>query len=615
MNFLTKFIFILLLPPYLWGQSGFEKVYLFGDTTTIISNVFPTDSCIYYMSSTGNNTNRLSLNFGKLDLEGNVLQSHLFSDSAYLHYSGYQMACDAALNFRGNFVFSYATLGTFGQSPRLVEISPEGTKIIDTIYHQIWSIDSLNCSAYNNLALLDDSSYLLVYNFGDYSTDSNNGLFDGMIGVVVCKVTTDGTILWSKKFQFPIIGYGQPPQRNLFIRTNPDNSFLLGIREEIITGEFDADDYSKNYFIYCDPNGNEIQRDTFQDTQYCYGASGYHELEDGTSIFGYQDSYTFGLPPNNDETNVRPVIAKLDADHQLIWKTPMSDEYYSSVGESTSFNDFVVKPDGIIAATMYFKIIEIPKQLALLQLHKLSLDGEKLWKREYAYFVGDSINDGEYFIKDIDSTSDGGYLFAGYVSKWDDFQGNQPYQYGYLLKTNCLGFLGAPQAAVSIVSSSPDSVVFANQSIQAGSFTWQFGDGQSVTTSEYTDTITHTYTQPGTYTITIIAHGCNNENDTLTFQHLLADTIQSYYGDGTLLTVYPNPVMNGDNMSVYIGAIAAPVDLTLVDEQGKVVFKQTITIGNTTYFLPVNQLAAATYRLHVFQDNNMLESEQLIVID
>lgn len=613
MNFLAKFIFILLLPPCLWGQNGFEKVYLFGDTTTIFSNTFPTDSCIYYMSSTGNNTNRLFLNFGKLDLEGNVLQSYFFTDTTSLQYSGYQLSCDDALNFRGNFVFSYATLGTFGQAPRLVEISPNGTKILDTTYAHIWIQDSLNCSAYNNLALLDDSSYLLAYNYGDYTTDSNTGLFDGMIGVVIYKITYDGIILWSKKFQFPIIGSGKPPQRNLFVRTYSDNSFLLGMREEIITGQFDTDDYSKNYFIYCDSNGNETDRDTFQDTQYCYGTPGYHELADGTSIFGYQDSYTFGLPPNNDETNVRPVIAKLDADHQLIWKKPMSEEYYSSVGESTNFNDFVVKPDGIIAATMYFKLIEIPKQLALLQIHKLSLDGEKLWKREYAYFIGDSINDGEYFIKDIDSTSDGGYLFAGHVSKWDDFQGNKPYQYGYLLKTNCLGFLAVPQAAVSVVSSSLDSVVFANQSIQAGSYTWQFGDGQSVTTSEYVDTVAHIYTQPGTYTITLIAHGCNNENDTLTFEHTIADTAQSYHGDGTLLTVYPNPVINGDNLGVYIGAITAPVELTLVDELGRVVFQQIITIGNTTYFLPTNKLAAASYRVQVFQDKKMMESEQVIV--
>ncbi|MCC6702812.1 MAG: PKD domain-containing protein [Fluviicola sp.] len=279
-------------------------------------------------------------------------------------------------------------------------------------------------------------------------------------------------------------------------------------------------------------------------------------------------------------------------------------------------NDFVYQNNAVYTAVLYNEMINPTKAVAFLRFHKVnSITGSIEWSRDYGYFPIDSVLDPGYSIKDIDTTADGGFLLAGVCFKWDDFQGNKPYQYGYLLKTNCLGFLGPPQAAVGILSSTTDSVVFINQSVQAGSYTWQFGDGQSTTTTEEVDTMVHHYVQAGTYTITLIAHGCNNENDTITFQHTIADPTPIYHGDGTLLTVFPNPLVAGNPLSAYIGAIDSPHDLVLVDELGKVLFKQSVVSGNTNYLLPTNQLAAAQYRLQLMQSNKMIESEAVIVVE
>ena len=68
----------------------------------------------------------------------------------------------------------------------------------------------------------------------------------------------------------------------------------------------------------------------------------------------------------------------------------------------------------------------------------------------------------------------------------------------------------APQAAFTAdpTSGNPSLVVnFDNNSQNANSYRWDFGDGSPIDTSENP---THTYTQPGTYTVTLTAIGANN---------------------------------------------------------------------------------------------------------
>jgi gliding motility-associated-like protein len=71
----------------------------------------------------------------------------------------------------------------------------------------------------------------------------------------------------------------------------------------------------------------------------------------------------------------------------------------------------------------------------------------------------------------------------------------------------------------------PHTVAFYNNSVGAGSFLWNFGDGNTITTIKNIDTVYHTYNLPGAFTVNVTA--INNCTDT---------TAQAF------ITVYAKPV-------------------------------------------------------------------------
>lgn len=55
------------------------------------------------------------------------------------------------------------------------------------------------------------------------------------------------------------------------------------------------------------------------------------------------------------------------------------------------------------------------------------------------------------------------------------------------------------------------NAVFINNTVRGGSFTWEFGDGTTITTRKNKDTIRHSYTRPGVYTLKVTAdNGCSD---------------------------------------------------------------------------------------------------------
>jgi PKD repeat protein len=70
----------------------------------------------------------------------------------------------------------------------------------------------------------------------------------------------------------------------------------------------------------------------------------------------------------------------------------------------------------------------------------------------------------------------------------------------------------------------PHTVSFLNYSSGGASFSWNFGDGNFLNTTNNIDTVTHTYLLPGTYTATLFAtNGCSDTSTTKS------------------ITVYPKP--------------------------------------------------------------------------
>ncbi|MCZ2299369.1 MAG: PKD domain-containing protein [Chitinophagales bacterium] len=61
----------------------------------------------------------------------------------------------------------------------------------------------------------------------------------------------------------------------------------------------------------------------------------------------------------------------------------------------------------------------------------------------------------------------------------------------------------------------PHTVQFVNASSGANSFQWNFGDGNTLNTTKNIDTVTHTFLQPGTYHVVLLAsNGCSDTTST-----------------------------------------------------------------------------------------------------
>ncbi|MGZ3904664.1 MAG: DUF7948 domain-containing protein [Bacteroidia bacterium] len=91
-------------------------------------------------------------------------------------------------------------------------------------------------------------------------------------------------------------------------------------------------------------------------------------------------------------------------------------------------------------------------------------------------------------------------------------------------------------APTTAAGCAPFAVSFTNQSQNAISFVWNFGDGASATTTN----ASHTYTTPGNYTVSLVA------KDTLSCNIL--DTIFA------TITVYPQPTITVNSPTVCAGA-------------------------------------------------------------
>ncbi len=618
---ITLFI-LLLLPQLLLGQAGFERVYLFNDTNVRIMGVHPTDSSYYFLGNVGNNTNRLAQVFGELNLNGDVKNLYIQQVDTSLQYSGYTRN-DLKLNNEGNFVFCYLSYASSGldhaNTPRLKIQKPTGEIVLDTLYSELWSVDSLfffHLPFPPEIELLPDGTMLFGASFFDYKTDTPDPMgFNGEMGSFVMKIDVDGTILWTKKYKYlPFIPYG-PLYAFINIDVNMDGSFMVSYIDYKydLNPNFGAGDWAKVYFTNCDVNGNIINTETFQETQFCVGSPAYQKIDDTSSFFTFFDTEIYDDPPLMNLFKIQPCIARLNLSKQILWKQRIAIDGGNDPVESASINDIVSKNGNVYCSVLLGDIINPTKLEVFLSLNSLSIEtGEFNWQRRFNLFPDDSASDPEFTVYDIDTTFDGGFILAGNCFRWSQNQGDKPRQYGYILKTNCLGFLGSPQAAVTVLSSSLDSVVFVNSSIQAGSYFWDFGDGNSLQTGENLDTISHVYSQAGTYTVKLIAEGCNGDNDTLTFSHSIASPPQSY-GDGTLLSVFPNPTISGQDATIYIGNISGTHDLVVTDLNGKKVTSYSIEQGETTYFVPTTKFAKGMYQFSLLQNGEVREVEKLII--
>jgi hypothetical protein len=184
------------------------------------------------------------------------------------------------------------------------------------------------------------------------------------------------------------------------------------------------------------------------------------------------------------------------------------------------------------------------------------------------------------YFTDIALMPDGGYIISGYVFPGDP----GTTQDGWLVRTNCLGWLSYPIPQFSAFNTGNNTVRFHNYSKFAEKYLWDFGDGWSYThATGLQDSLSsvpyveHTYTTPGSYTATLYAIACG---DTITFsQMVIADPVSVTETAKQEIKVYPNPT--GGNAFIESANLANYHTLRVYNDAGQLVYSSSITPNAT----------------------------------
>lgn len=501
------------------------------------------------------------------------------------------------LNDNGNFVYSFLDCSV-GCYPRVKEVNPQGVIENDISFQSIY--DSLGLDGYNYNNMIQkkfDSSYVCLSNaYNPNLTGYSNGL-------LYIHLDKNFSITDTIHFLHPTLefSYGSGD----IIELENGNVLLM-----IWASNGGAIEESHVVFKIISKEGDTLQTETFYDGQKAEIPLGLVR----TSDYGYMFTYMQGFT-NGNTWFYKNKLAKLNSDFSLDWieSTDVRDtlnlaarNFQQEIKTTHDGNYIIVgggsEPNGPALSAM---------------LNKFDETGNNLWRR-YLYKVENDPNvvgGPTVTMKDVIQKADSGFVMVGEIK---NYESNDQFQKGYIVETNCLGFMGEPLAASSHTVLDSFQIEFYNTSIQAGSYEWYFGDGDTLETTEYVDTLAHSYTGEGPFTVTLIANGCGNERDTISFD-VYPETIE----DTTVIvdvpgnfTFYPNPVLSGQDIFFYMNALNSSdgaVECNILDLNGKKIRSFELSPSGGTYQIK-NNLSKGLYFMHVNQGNKQLHCSKLEVL-
>jgi hypothetical protein len=597
-----------------FSQAPFHRIYNYQKPYSLAHGVYPTDSCYYFGAMEGQGS-QVDIVFGKMDLAGDTV----FTTTVLAPGEGdfpYYAWSELQTNFRENFMFGYtARISGVGNYPKIVEMTPDGAVensfLLDFLYD-----DSLSFADFGKLLVSNtDSSYYCLFSYADYT---DNSVYE--LGAMLLKVNQLGDTLWTKRFHTPSMSSFRPTYTAYGMEYLDNNRIMLCILEIRFYSPSQAEqNWSKIHYIEVDLDGNLINDWEFQDTQHCGAGYNILPLSDGTYIHTYYESELTGTPPNNDYFWHRPVLSRLDANFQQLWKEPLRS-VFANISTQGMPNSMISINDTVFAGAYQWIDIDWDtyKSDVSVRLFNRHINGEEIWHRDYHFFpLTDSLNEPDYTLKDFERTMDDGYILCGGVNNFDSISAGVGGQYAYFLKTNCLGFLGEPEAAAEHQIEDNYGVTFVNTSTQAGSYTWHFGDGETLWTDEYTDTAVHTFPGFGPYEVMLVAHGCNGAADTLRFTvepTMEEDTTLVVSGNG-YFSFFPNPVMSGSTLFVYLNGLNpqdGEVYLLFHAVNGALVERIRLASGQGNYLINAT-MARGMYHVSLYQGEKFLQTRKLMV--
>ncbi len=183
------------------------------------------------------------------------------------------------------------------------------------------------------------------------------------------------------------------------------------------------------------------------------------------------------------------------------------------------------------------------------------------------------------------------------------------YQVTSVSDANCTGTSMTGQAIVAVDELSVSNftytvnllqVTFTNNSQNATSYLWDFGDGQ--TSTEINPV--HTYAVKGSYDVTLTAISTNCGNDVHSETIVLNTDDISNPDLSQAIKIYPNPA--GETVTFEISNITKePIAVEMFDINGKKILSRSYNSGSTKETLNTGNIAKGIYTIKIKSGNNI----------
>jgi len=173
-----------------------------------------------------------------------------------------------------------------------------------------------------------------------------------------------------------------------------------------------------------------------------------------------------------------------------------------------------------------------------------------------------------------------------------------------LISTNAAGsdtlinsnYINVAQANFSNDANSSGQLVnFSDQSIGASTWAWTFGDGNTSTQQNPS----HTYTTPGTYTITLVINGTCSVNTTISVGAVAVNTLENNVFAAQLL---PNPATQQTVLSL-AKPLAEDMNVELIAVDGRILRSMQLPAGLSSMSIECAALPPAMYYLRLTSKN------------
>lgn len=397
------------------------------------------------------------------------------------------------------------------------------------------------------------------------------------------------------------------PNRNLFITDYHefDGFYYFPITRNQLHPNYDAGaDYLSTIMIYKMDTANLELVNSYTEPGLKYGLYyGSAHLDNGDFFIPTQKKVV--SDPLGINNLYQKTLMKFDKNLNKIWEVSFGSIY------SPATRELMISQDNHIVGIGQ----EWEDELGKACLFKFDTTGNQLWQRNYVAVQPINQYGTNTSVYSFDLVNDGGFILSGNnLNHW-------PHKdRGWVMRVNCLGFLGSPQAALTHAYLDNYQLNFSNNSTEAGSFTWIFDDGAIYHTTEHDSDIQHTFENPEVeHTVTLIAHGCNGEADTLVYTvpihpDFLPEQPEPLTPENGYFAIYPNPAQVGSDIKIVMNAQANAQEVAFEfhNNTGQLAARYEVPNQSVIYMI-YNEFAQGMYHVSMKVDGKVVVRKKFVV--